>query len=328
MLQKIHLKRAKIFTFITIWLEEQLYDFDGDLRDCLLDWLFGIQDVKIRRYIYMKIQPLFKRNLRNENYIYYDEDEDEGKVPLTYGEFGLLDLESEFFAEQFSFMDMEDFQKINRRDLWQYNPRSSWAQLYIRGERFSQFIASEIVRKKDLNERVRVMTHCIKIALTFLENDNYNGVMWFWEGIQNPAIKRLEKTKSHLPSQAQEIINYFDAKLCGDSKFQLLKTAMQNGLTEKRPVIPWIKLIQTSFDELESSQSDFVFVSERELPLLNIQKMWVLTQQLRFLYNYQLSAKHFLTENKSINREAIRLYIQNLPVLTNETLMNYSHLCE
>jgi len=310
------------------WIEEQFYDFDGDLHDSLIDWLNHIQDNEILSFIYNKITPLFKKNLRNENYIYYDEDEDEGKSPLIYGQFELLDLEPEFFAEQWSFMDMEDFQTVNRSDLWGYNPRSSWCQIITRGQRLARYISTEIVRKKELSERIQVMTHCIKIALTFLENDNYNGVMWFWEGIQNPSVKRLVKTMSSLPDQAREIINYFDEKLCGDAKYQLLNNSMNNGLNQNRPVIPWIKLIQSCFDELETTQSDFILTPEHEQPLINLQKMWHLTQQLRSLNYYQLSVKHYIYENKSINRDVIRHYFQNLQVLSDDTLMLYSYLCE
>jgi hypothetical protein len=48
---------------------------------------------------------------------------------------------------------------------------------------FQRWVASEIVQNIDINKRIETYKKFIQVALIFLENNNFNGLMTLWGGL-------------------------------------------------------------------------------------------------------------------------------------------------
>ncbi|KAG2217349.1 hypothetical protein INT45_010281, partial [Circinella minor] len=70
-----------------------------------------------------------------------------------------------------------------------------------------QWVASEIVRSRSLETRVRVIEKYIRIALKCYHHHNYSTLMQILLGLQSPAVSRLEKTWQRIDQYECQIFN-------------------------------------------------------------------------------------------------------------------------
>ncbi|KAI8642467.1 ras guanine nucleotide exchange factor domain-containing protein [Parasitella parasitica] len=70
-----------------------------------------------------------------------------------------------------------------------------------------QWVASEIVRSRHLETRVRVIEKFLRVALKCYHHRNYSTLMQILLGLQSPAVSRLEKTWQRVDHCQMELFN-------------------------------------------------------------------------------------------------------------------------
>jgi hypothetical protein len=75
----------------------------------------------------------------------------------------------------------------------------------------AHWIATEIVRREDLNKRWKVLAHVIKVALECQELQNYDGTMSLLSGLELAAVFRLKLTWAKLEEEKPKTMQRYRA---------------------------------------------------------------------------------------------------------------------
>jgi len=284
------------------------------------------------------LQPKFAHKIRSKYLVkkYYifggvESAESEVQVDLkekVSGEISFGDLDPEEVAIHFSILDMEGLLQMRPDDLWDFHQENICQKIIQRGTKFSLWVASEIVKESNLDKRLQIYQQFLLMGIFFLEYDNFNGLMWLWLGLQSRSVERLALTRDKLQASSKEAYKTL-SDICGDPKCVPLKKLAARKLEQNRVVLPWFKLLDRAVTNIEVSYNDVVLHPQGGLPLLNFEKMWVYGEQIRYFYEFH-DKTHAITckKNFSLGVLALREYLQNPPVLSEEELMNHSLVCE
>ncbi|CAO3630048.1 unnamed protein product [Cunninghamella blakesleeana] len=124
----------------------------------------------------------------------------------------ILHFRSEIIAQQFCIMEQKMLQLVTWNELAELRWRKKSKGKVISPDldndmirdgvehligffnKTCQWVASEIVRTRNMDIRVRVIEKFIRIALKCYHHRNYSTLMQMLLGLQSPAVSRLEKT--------------------------------------------------------------------------------------------------------------------------------------
>jgi len=247
----------------------------------------------------------------------------ESKKKLVLGKFGLLDLKIEQIADNWTLLDMRNFMQIKPEDF--LCPSEAWNTMLQRSVLFTRWVTSEIVQIEDLSQRVEILRRFINIAMKFLENNNFNGLMCVWGGINTVAVYRLTKTAKKLPRKEQEIYHSLEKKLDGGSLFFQLRQAISNNLTSGEPTVPWFELI----NKLRNQADQYPDYVDPENHFVNFSKMQLLGEQiLTFQKQQAMLSTVSLYHDENVIDKTIRSYLEHLPTFSDDVLWRFSCRCE
>jgi len=246
-----------------------------------------------------------------EFYIYnYDITENTEKEELN-SDFSLLDTDPEELAIQWSFGDMKLFTMMSEMELLTFQENSYYSKIINRGKKFSRWLASELIIEENLEKRVRILSHFISLAINLLDYDNYNGLMWFWEGYSSLTVKDLiNPLLSKLPDKVLDAIKSLEQKLSFDNHM-LVRTSEEAGLKQNRPVIPWLKPLRDQIEKIEEIEDDFILHPTSNTPMINFGKLWKLNDQINLFRECNDMAKLFIIDNKNPSAKRYEEFFQN-----------------
>ncbi|KAI8097061.1 ras guanine nucleotide exchange factor domain-containing protein [Halteromyces radiatus] len=137
----------------------------------------------------------------------------------------ILTFRSEVIAQQFCMMEQEMLQWVTwdelaelrwrkrskgtviSPDIEQSSLQDGVEQLIGFFNKTCQWVASEIVRTRSMDIRIRVIEKFIRIALKCYHHRNYSTLMQILLGLQAPAVSRLEKTWQRIDHYEMQIFN-------------------------------------------------------------------------------------------------------------------------
>ncbi|KAI8376066.1 ras guanine nucleotide exchange factor domain-containing protein [Radiomyces spectabilis] len=144
----------------------------------------------------------------------------------------ILRYRSELIAQQFCILEQRMLQTVTWNELaelrWRKRSRTNTVhkrngtvihqvdqekgveQLINFFNMICQWVASEIVRSRSLEIRVKVIEKFIRIALKCYHHRNYSTLMQILLGLQSPAVSRLEKTWQR--------VDHYELQIFGDLK--------------------------------------------------------------------------------------------------------------
>jgi len=103
-----------------------------------------------------------------------------------------------------------------------------------RGALLSRWVASEVVQNVQTSKRVEVMRRFVNVIIRFLENNNFNGAMCIWGGLNTVSVHRLTKTKKKLSKQILEIWNALEKKFSEENNFGAVRKSCKEKTSQWR----------------------------------------------------------------------------------------------
>jgi len=174
----------------------------------------------------------------------------------------VLDIPADSFADQWTIMDMKQLKMVTLYDI---SRCLNWLNLIKRADELSAWVASQIVLESNITKRASIISLMIKIALRFLELNNFNGLMSILQGLKDPSITRLKATRHTLQTveyRALESWIQFEERLCSDTRYTVLRESIVSQIATHQNVIPWIKLLNKDVNEIERLYSDYVLFED------------------------------------------------------------------
>jgi len=174
------------------------------------------------------------------------------------------------------------------------------------------------------------MRRFVMVALRFLENNNFNGLMCVWGGLNTVSVHRLTKTKKRLPKQVIDIWNSLEVKLSEEHNFGGVRAAARKKLQSGEPLVPWFELINKSRNSTSEYEDYLPTLSPSDPKLLNFSKIYLLGEQILNFEKYKKSMEIvdlYYDEDNKID-SVIRSYLEHLPTYSDEVLWKMSCRCE
>jgi len=253
---------------------------------------------------------------------------------LQPGKFGFMDLPIAMIAEQWTLMDCKNFLEINRSEFFDSkSERPCWKQMMSRAVLLSQWVASEVVQIVDINLRAKYFSRFTKLALKFLELNNFNGLMCVWGGLNTGPLNRLIKTKKKMSTKTQELWSALEFRLSERDDFGQLRGIIARQFKKCEPLVPWFELID-KHRNFTDQYDDIIRVPKDHNLYINFTKLYTLGEQLLTLEGYQkviASVQLNLVSKKPRAEQfvsTIQNYLRHLPTFSEETLWKFSLQCE
>jgi len=174
------------------------------------------------------------------------------------------------------------------------------------------------------------MRRFITVIMRFLENNNFNGAMCIWGGLNTYSVLRLSKTKKRLPKQTSEIWAALESKLSEENNFVKVRKASKNKLANGEPVVPWFELINKARNSACEYDDFLPTLSPSDPHLLNFSKMQLLGEQIISFEKFKQSIENIDLFHEDDNKvdSIIRTYLEHLPTYPDEVLYKMSCRCE
>jgi len=178
----------------------------------------------------------------------------------------------------------------------------------------SMWVASEIVLSINDSLRAEVVKRFIMIAEYFLKFNDFFDTHSILLGLKHPAIVRLSKTWKSVGKKYQKIMQKLESKLNPDTVRQDIKKKV---LT--LPVLPSLDMFLPEIEKIQQSQPTVL-----ENGLVNFKRF---RQESQIFEEFES-----LTNNAMFPFRVIPEYqtflVQQMVILTEEELTNYSQECE
>jgi len=226
---------------------------------------------------------------------------------------------------------MRNFLAIKREEYSQSDSRCiNWDAMLRRAAMFSRWVASEIVQTVPTQKRIEVIRRFVMMAMRFLENNNFNGLMCVWGGLNTISVYRLTKTRKKLPKQIADIWNALEVKLSEERNFGRIRKVIKSKVQNGEPVVPWFELIN-KLRNWASQHDDYLQQSSKHGPkLLNFGKIYSVGEQIITFENYKKLLENvdlFYSESNKTDK-MIQTYLEHLPTYPDDILWKMSVKCE
>jgi len=253
---------------------------------------------------------------------------------LQPGKFGFSDLPVDLIAEQWTILDFKNLMEISRSEFFDiHSPRPNWSRMLQRSVLLSQWVASEIVQTIDINDRAKMFSRFTKLALKFLEVNNFNGLMCVWGGLNTGPLNRLRKTKKRMSQKYKDLWSALEFRLSERDDFGQLRGIIFKKSSKIEPLVPWFELVDKHRNYTDQ-YDDIIKVPKDPNIFINFIKLHSLGEQLLALEGYQkligtVELNVVPTELKSQQALSnIQNFLGHLPTFTEEVLWRFSNQCE
>jgi len=231
------------------------------------------------------------------------------------------------FTEEWSYLDYLQFQEIPREE---YITKTSpfWDKMVSRSNMLSRWTASQIVYNVNFGNRIYVIQKLIEMLAYFWELGNFNACMCIWGGLHTLAVTRLNSTRNALSPRIINIIEMFTSRLSETGNFAPLQAEYDIKVTRGEPFVPWIELL-TKNRNMAAERSDYLpSTDNQKQKLINFDKLRAISDQMFKFDKYQQNNEKYIISQNQSNPNWFNNYLNKLPVLSDEQLLEYSQKCE
>uniref|UniRef100_A0A7S3D2F8 Uncharacterized protein n=1 Tax=Palpitomonas bilix TaxID=652834 RepID=A0A7S3D2F8_9EUKA len=258
--KQIRIRRFKILNLLKTWLDTFYHDFkvETDRGMELLDKYERVVEETfdetgdkksaeiLHKLVHKKVErdnsadsgapALMRQSSRRFNQVDKIKGaEAENKVPIlpTQSDWTLVDIDPIEVARQLCLMDQELYTAIHPKELlnqaWSKKMKNERSPNVLRLiERFnmlSGFVTTEIVKRPQIGDRVRMISWFINIASRLLEFNNFNSAMAIIAGFSASPVYRLKKTWADVQKQKKLWQEYENVKkrLASEENFKALR---------------------------------------------------------------------------------------------------------
>mmetsp|Transcript_637 Transcript_637/g.885 ORF Transcript_637/g.885 Transcript_637/m.885 type:complete len:501 (+) Transcript_637:242-1744(+) len=247
---------------------------------------------------------------------------------LEAGKFEFNDLDPVEVAQQLTLIEHDIFKDIQDVEFHNLNwkkedpkvRRKLAANILRMVERFntvSFWVATEIVMKTDIKDRVVALKKFISVAEALAQMNNFNGVMEVIAGLNLFAVERLRNTWAQVPSKMEQVVRDLNALMENRGNYKEYRNALKNC---KGPCVPYLGVCLRDIIFIEEGNTNFI---DKKPEVINFEKIRltgdVLINQVR---KYQLMPYPF------DHNEVLQDFLKKLLILPEELLYKHSLICE
>jgi len=261
--------QLRVVSFIQTWVERNFDDFDDQLICQLKEFtthrllmddnhdLAGILNEKIKK---------------KESDRMLAKDRSSGLLGFTFPELMIpegqkspsslfLLLNESEIARQLTLIEFNIFSKIEPTELLD----QSWnkdslkfkspnvLELINRANKFSFWVASQILWQDDLANRVKVFEKFILIAKYLRDMNNFNTPLAIFTGLNTASILRLKKTFAQLSPNSLAIYNSFEKLMNSSGSYKNYRAAFKS---TTYPAVPYLPVILSDLTFMEDGNPD------------------------------------------------------------------------
>ncbi|CAG0919797.1 unnamed protein product [Notodromas monacha] len=197
-------------------------------------------------------------------------------------------------AEEMTYLDHKIFISIKSEELlgqaWMKSEKNTKAPHVVmitkRFNEVSRLIASEILSKPFMNERVAVIEKWTGVADICRCLHNFNGVLQICSAFTNSSVFRLKKTWDRVSRTTKQTLDKLQKLVAADGRFRNLRDALHRC---DPPCIPYLGLYLTDLSFIEEGTPTFT-----EDHLINFSKMRMAVQTCgEFIAHVIREIRHF-----------------------------------
>lgn len=251
-----------------------------------------------------------------------------GGPKLEAGKFEFNDLDPIEVAQQLTLIEHDIFKDIQDVEFHHLNwkkedpklRRKLASNILRMVERFntvSFWVATEIVMKTDIKDRVVALKKFISVAEALAQMNNFNGVMEVIAGLNLFAVERLRNTWAQIPSKMEQIVKDLNALMENRGNYKEYRNSLKGC---KGPAVPYLGVCLRDIIFIEEGNTNFV---DKKPEIINFEKIRligdVLINQVR---KYQVIAYPF------DHNDVLQDFLKKLLILPEELLYKHSLICE
>eukprot|EP01119_Soliformovum_irregulare_P005251 TRINITY_DN1693_c0_g1_i2.p1 TRINITY_DN1693_c0_g1~~TRINITY_DN1693_c0_g1_i2.p1 ORF type:complete len:1126 (+),score=323.25 TRINITY_DN1693_c0_g1_i2:34-3411(+) len=308
--RKRHVVRLRVSNFFKRWVEAEWKDFAEDpvLYQKLLDFANTIM-IKSMSAPTESLVNSMKRKMRGDvapieivskemppPILPLDRPGKAGKsagTGITSEGLSLLDFDSEELARQIALIDSSFFRAIKTQDLfnkaWLRKDKHTVAPDLMaftdHFNKFSRWIATEVVCMETLKERIAVVSKFIEIGNKCKNLNNLSAVMAIVAALQSQSVYRLNQTWAGISNQQRSIFEDLKKLISKENSFREHRTRIKQC---KPPCVPFIGVYLTDLNFIEDGNPNFI-----ENGLINFMKRRRLARIFRDIQQYQQTSYSF-----------------------------------
>ena len=182
------------------------------------------------------------------------------------GTTAIKDTSASTLAEQFSVIDIENYEDVAPWDLilWsrvsEAERESKCPSLYRLVDRYYEighFVATTIVSEPEVEDRVEMITKFLDVARCANDLGNFNLMMAVYSGITHPVLKRLKTTWASMPSEKMKLLNSFIKYCDPEDNYDAMRTYIELTSTV-RPVLPFLGGYLAEMSAIHTLSSDYL----------------------------------------------------------------------
>jgi len=239
------------------------------------------------------------------------------------GEFGFNDIDPMDIVQQLTLIEFAVFRRIQDSELfkmaWKETKRKKAPNVQVMINRFNKmsfWVATEIVMRSDLKQRVNTLKRFIIIAEQLRTIGNFNGLMEIIAGLNMYAIQRLKQTWEQIPARLVSILEELNALMDNKQNYREYRNALKNA---RPPMMPYLGVCLR----------DIVFIEEGNPDYLNNENTLINFEKMKMLGEVFFQVKRCQTVKFSFERDPIlQDYLRTIDSLTEESLYKQSLMCE
>jgi len=261
-------ERRRIIDFILIWISKcgniDFFSTEGKLVahplwKSLHQFMHELRVAKHEAFVQLvvtKVQALVQQGQRS--------DETQGNISgelgimwnlyqtlfprtLVPGQFDFIDLHPQEVAVCLTADVWHNFVGIPATEFihrtWVKQPeKSKVARMVDEFNKVSFWVASEILSKEDLSQRVSVLEAFISTAEKLFSINNFHSAMEILCGLNMAAVQRLKITWRELSASFEDMFERMNASCSPESNYRAYRNQIRDIKNAGQPCIPWIGL--------------------------------------------------------------------------------------
>ncbi|KAJ3450892.1 ras guanine nucleotide exchange factor i-related [Anaeramoeba flamelloides] len=256
--------KFRTLNILKTWLDTHFSDFNQGLLEELNEFFKTTKGTDQRIFKDIKKLIDFKINNFHQSKSAI-EIPPEPKVPknIFNKNLSLFDIDELEIARQITLIDFEIFSQIKPAELlncaWSKPKLKHRAknvlELIERFNEMSQWVATKIIQRERVRDRVKILTKFIMIANHLFKLNNFNSLISIMSGINSSAVHRLKFTFEELAPKNTEIINNFKQLLSGEGSYKKYRKHLHQ---IEPPCVPYLGVYLTDITFIEDGNPDYV----------------------------------------------------------------------
>lgn len=287
--------QIKVLGVLKKWVEDHWTDFEQeDVLDHMKELVRNMQQNTLGPWSKKSLATLLVNieKLRRGERREVDTPGDFPKpiLPAAFGTFpiSLLNIKPLEIARQMTLVDFELFKAINSREFlnqsWNKAQKDKLAPGIVgmihRFNWICLWVQTEILERKNLEQRAEVMVRFLKLMKHLRKFQNYHAAYAIFTALNSNAIHRLRKTWNELPSKQLERFENFAGMFKHDKNNATFRQILAQATS---PCIPHIGIFLQDLTFIEDGNPD------KLRTMINFQKRRMLAERIMWIKQFQQS---------------------------------------